>query len=158
MAGFDLKDLKEYFSIDELRTGGFKLADLLNAGYAPSELKIGGHFTALDFCQNGTPLERVTFSVALSHRLALSLTSPLLLPGTPVADVKDCYTTAELRAGGYTAGALINVGMTAHDCRTGGYTAGQLRAASVSASALKSGGYNAGEMASGGYSTSELKE
>jgi len=126
------------FTIAELRTGGYKAADMKGV-VTLAELKKAG-YTATDF-------KTGNFGAA-----------ELKAAGFTATDLKiGGFSAGDLNAGGFSAGELKTAKFTAADLKTGGFTAADLKTAEFSAADLKTGGFTATDLKTAGFTASELK-
>lgn len=128
-AQFTAKELKESggFTIDELKSGGIKAADLRALGSTVKELRA---YSVRQLREAGyTSLE-----------MKLSL----------------LHTLGELRSGGYPVADLLTADYTAGELKSVGFPLKELKEGGCEGSALRLAGFDAAAMIGVGYSVAEL--
>ena len=115
---FTLAELKDAFTLAELKAGGFTASELKAAGFTPTELKTAD-FTA-------TELKAAGFTATELKAGGFTLVE-LKADGFTVTELKTAFTITELKVGGFTATELKAGGFTLVELKAAGFTASELK-------------------------------
>ena len=171
LAGFSIEELKEEFTVGQLRLAGFSPMEITNAGFTLEMIKLSNTTTVVELKAAGytaTEMRRAHYTAL--QMIGANYTVPeMKLAGYTAAQLRYAkYPVAELVAAGFTAVELKRSGCSAYDLNLVGFTAVELRAAGYLAKELavsrypveqiKAAGYNALEMKQANLTAKELKD
>ena len=145
-----MKDSQSY-TLDELRDGRYKAAELGNAGYLIPALR-AAKFSALDL------RKALVFNVQMMREAGYT-SQEMKKAGYEAKRINDAgYTAQEATEAGYTVPQMFAAGYLAGDLRKAGHTALVCREAGYDLNALQGAFFTAEELGDAGYTAQELKE
>ena len=153
-----IKELKQKYTVHQLKIGSFtakelkevfSLLELKEAGYDCGQLK-EAEFTAAQLSQEGFDKDQLKAAGYSANEMKEARFS--------AEDLKAAgYEATDLKSAGFTALLLKKAGFEVQALRQANFTAGQLKQAEFGAKALKDTGYSLSELRVAGYTATEIK-